>query len=103
MPNSQLNDVSVAIGRLTEASDAGQRQRAELFTLNQKTMAHITDIKEILATMPVLIERVNSHDRSISALNKFKNKAIITVAAVGGGGGALGSQIVSFIKTKLGG
>ena len=103
---SELNDVSVAIGRLAADSEAGQRQRADLFQKVDDLHNTTSEIKEILATMPALVDRVNDHEKAIGGLQKFKNRALIGVAGIGGGGGFMGAnagKIADFVRIKFGG
>jgi hypothetical protein len=102
---ADMDPMSVAIGKLTSEAEAGKNQRTAMFTKIDKIESDVATLvktveKGIVSTQDALkghADKLDSHGRHISTLNKFKQRCYIGLAGSTGIGG-----IFAGIKTKFG-
>ena len=88
----------ILLGELIAEAKASKAQRTLLF---EKLDGMSTTLLGLNATIPPLVERVNDNSVSINALNKFKQRIYIGIAAVAGTGGITGA-VATGLMNKLG-
>lgn len=106
-----MDDVSKAIGRLEADMESSQRQRETLFKLNKETNENVAKLTammgsfttEVRAALQQHSAEIAKHEQEIGVLKKFKTRALIAVAGVGGTGGVLGGLASKFTSFLSGG
>lgn len=91
MPGGELNDISLAIGRLQEAIEASRED-------HKKLAARVETMNDKLDILPSLVTRVEKIEPLALDWQKTKNKALGAIAVTGLGGLGVGTGIGPFLR-----
>lgn len=105
----QRRNNDMLIGELIADSKSSKNQLALLFDKADQTNKMIADLTNTVQTSIVdgrgrldhVEGTVEKHGQDIGSLKKFKNRALIGIAAIGGTGGIAGA-VVTGLAAKLG-
>lgn len=102
--------------RINDLAQAVQRVDTRLQTLvetgvpqRERMIADLDDIKTSLASMPALVDRIETHDATLAdhtrrheAHDRFKNRSLGAIGVVGGMAGAATTVAITLLKLLVG-
>jgi len=102
-----LDEISYKLGELMSKIESGNSARSELAqqiaALRQELSTHCSEEMEMFSKLSGVCLLAEETKKTVDEHEKFKNRALIAITAAGTGGGSVGSILVHYAKSFLGG